>query len=329
MNLLKPRPLKTVPCGRVFALVAVLVLVGCGQEPAATKASSSDHPGSPASARPESVSTAAGREAWPEVIRVGLVPTEGGADTVKRFAPLRDYLTEQLDARVELKSASSYQGVITAMANDQLEFAWFGPKSYVEAARRANAEALVIELNPEGEAGYYGIFIVPADSPIQTLDDARGTRFAFTDPNSTSGCLIPSTILFDKFGEPAERFFREVRFSGAHGTSILQVAAGELDIAATNDLDFAKMIEKGAVQPDDVRVIYTSDLIPGAPVAARADVPESLKVAVREAMLSIKDHPEILLELQNGGYQPVTDKEYDIIRATQAFVERQREQAAP
>ena len=268
-----------------------------------------------------------GRADWPDPIRFGLVPTEGGADTRRRFAHLRQQLTASLDARVKLVSASSYQGVITAMANDQIEFAWLGPKSYIEAARRAKAEALLIELNTEGQPGYHGLFIVPANSPIDSIEDAEGADFAFTDPNSTSGFLIPSTVLFDEVGEAAESFFGDVRFSGAHGTSILQVAAGELDIAATNDLDMAKMLDKGAIRRSDVKVIYQSDLIPGSPIAARRDVPESLKTAVVEAMLDLNDHPEVLAELQNGGYARVDDAKYDIIRATQRFLENQRARA--
>lgn len=264
------------------------------------------------------------RADWPDPIRFGLVPTEGGADTRKRFAPLREQLSNSLDARVELVSASSYQGVITAMANDQIEFAWIGPKSYIEAARRAKAQALLIELNAAGQPGYHGVFIVPADSSIDSLEDARGAEFAFTDPNSTSGFLIPSTVLFDEVGESAESYFSEVRFSGAHGTSILQIAAGELDIAATNDLDMAKMLDKGAIRRTDVKVIYQSDLIPGSPIAARRDVPESLKAALVEAMLDLNDQPEVLAELQNGGYAKVDDSKYDIIRATKKFLEQRR-----
>lgn len=265
---------------------------------------------------------------WPTVVRVGLVPTEGGADTQARFVPLRDHLRAELKTNVELRSASSYQGVITAMANQQLEFAWFGPKSYVEAAKRAGAEALLIELNREGEPGYRSIFIVPADSEITTLDEARGKRFAFTDQNSTSGCLIPSTLIFDKYGMPAEEYFSEVSYSGAHGTSILQVAAGELEIAATNDLDMAKLLQKGAVQNDALRIIYTSELIPGSPFACRSDIPESLKQAFSDAIMKLNDKPGVLEQLQNGGYELTTDDEYDIIRATQNYLKNQTEKPA-
>lgn len=270
--------------------------------------------------------TADDRSEWPEVIRFGLVPTEGGADTTERFKPLEKLLGDELGVKVQVVSASSYQGVITAMANDQLEFAWFGPKSYVEAARRADAEALLLERNKAGEEGYRCIFIVPADSPIRSLEDAKGKRFAFTDPNSASGCLIPSIELIGKVKMPAEEYFSEVVYSGAHSTSALQVANGEIDIAATNDLDFAKLIESNKLSKDRVRVVHTSELIPGAPLAARRELPDSLKQAFIKAMLKVNDRPELMEKFQNGGYVPVDDTAYDIIRQAEDYLAQKKKE---
>lgn len=279
---------------------AMAVLVGCG--------GSKDAP----------APVATGSQ-WPQTIRVGFVPTEGGADIRERFEPLERHLAERLDRRIELVSATSYQAMITAMANDQIEFCYFGPKSYVEAAKRAGAEALLLELGADGSAGYYSEFIVPAGSPVQSISDARGLRFAFTDPNSTSGRLIPSVVLRDLVGMTAEEFFGEVVYSGSHGTSALQVAAGEIDIAATNNLDLGRMYEKGALRPEQIRVIHRSDLIPGAPWAARAELPQDLKQAFASAMLELNDDAELLARFGNGGFEPVEDRAYDIIRALSAL----------
>lgn len=297
-----------------LAMICMLPLLaaGCGDDSTASEADSKGE-------------ASVDRTGWPEKLRFGVIPTEGGADTTERYAPLKAILSEHLDMPVEIQSASSYQGVITAMANDQIEFAWLGPKSYIEAAKRADAQALLLELNSNGKSGYHAIFIVPADSPIQTLKDAKDKRFAFTDPNSTSGYLIPSIVLIDEIGQPANDYFGEVNFSGSHGTSVLQVAAKELEVAATNDLDYGKMIEKGAVKENDLRVIHTSDLIPGAAIAARRELPESFKQALKEAMLKVNDKPEIQDRFQNGGYIETTDETYDIIRAADAYLTKQEQ----
>ena len=90
-------------------------------------------------------------DTWPQTVRIGLIPTEGGADIVKRFEPLIQHLEKTLGVKVEAQSASDYAGVITAMAHKHIDFAYLGPKSYVEASEKAGAVALAMEKDKSGE----------------------------------------------------------------------------------------------------------------------------------------------------------------------------------
>lgn len=87
------------------------------------------------------------KKGWPKEVTMGLIPTEGGADIVDRFKPFTAHLEKELGVKVKAISASDYAGVITAMTNKHIDFAYFGPKSYVEAAEKAGAEALAMELD--------------------------------------------------------------------------------------------------------------------------------------------------------------------------------------
>ena len=257
------------------------------------------------------------KEKWPEKIRIGLIPTEGGADIKVRFEPLMQHLEKELGVKVEAFSASDYAGIITAMTHKHIEFAYFGPKSYVEASARAGAEALALELDKDGAKGYQGILITGKKSGITTIEQATDNKtktFAFTDPNSTSGCLVPSVLFYRDLKTPPEALFKEVSFSGSHGASILAVKNNKVDVAATNDIDLNRMIEKGAASKDDFNIIWTSELIPGAPMAGRKDLPQDLKEAFTKALLSFNSNKEGLEKLQNGGYAPVTDANYDVVR---------------
>jgi len=256
------------------------------------------------------------KEKWPEKIRIGLIPTEGGADIKVRFEPLMQHLEKELGVKVEAFSASDYAGIITAMTHKHIEFAYFGPKSYVEASARAGAEALALELDKDGAKGYQGILITGKKSGITTIEQAtdKTKTFAFTDPNSTSGCLVPSVLFYRDLKTPPEALFKEVSFSGSHGASILAVKNNKVDVAATNDIDLNRMIEKGSASKDDFNIIWTSELIPGSPMAGRKDLPQDLKEAFTKALLSFNNNKEGLEKLQNGGYAPVTDANYDVVR---------------
>lgn len=256
----------------------------------------------------------AAQQAWPAKIKLGVIPTEGAADSAKRFQVLSDHLAKVLGIEVEVFTASDYAGVITAMANKHIDFAYFGPKSYTEAAEKAGAEALAMEIGEDGKPGYSGIIITRKDSGITTMEQAKGKTFAFTDPNSTSGFLVPNVLFARDLKVKPEEYFKEVRFSGSHGASMLAVKNGGVEVAATNDIDMARMIEKGSLAKDDFNILWTSELIPGAPFGARADLPTSLKAAFTGALMKFNQDKEGLKKLAIGGYQYCDDTTYDIIR---------------
>ncbi len=251
---------------------------------------------------------------WPAKLRMGVIPTEGSADTAKRFMPLTDHLKKTLGVEIEVFTASDYAGIITAMANKHIEFAYFGPKSYVEASEKAAAEAVAMEISMDGEPGYYGIIITPKNSGITTMEQAKGKTFAFTDPNSTSGFLVPNVLFARDMKVKPQEYFSQVKFSGSHGASILAVKNGDIQVAATNTEDMSRMEEKGSASMKDFNVIWKSELIPGSPYAVRADMPVSLKAAFTGALMLYNNDKEGMQKLQIGGFLPANDASYDIIR---------------
>jgi phosphonate transport system substrate-binding protein len=82
--------------------------------------------------------------------------------------------------------------------------------------------------NVDGTTGYYAIGFAKADSGITSMDDAKGKVFAFADPNSASGYLVPGAELREAYGN-LEEYFAEVKMSGGHEQSIVGVANGDFD----------------------------------------------------------------------------------------------------
>ncbi len=253
------------------------------------------------------------RADWPKKLVFGFIPIEGAVDTTTRFGPLISYLEEKLGLSIEANVGADYAAVILGMGADKVDVAWFGPKSYVEASERAGAEAFVVEDTIDSGIGYTGMIITHADSDIMTLEDARGRQFAFTDPNSTSGYLVPVSLFLLELNERPEDYFSQVIFSGNHEASILSVANKNLEVAATNNLSIEIAIQKDITTEEDLRILWESSTIPGSPMAYRDDLPQSLKDALKEAFLSYDD-PEGLKLLNLHGYVEVDDTTYDSIR---------------
>lgn len=257
----------------------------------------------------------AGRAApagWPEKLTMGLIPTESSSHQTERWDDLLRYLSRRLGIPVEARTSTDYNGVITAMQFKHVDLAYFGPKSYVEAATHAGAEAFCLEVAQDGNLGYHSLILVKKGSGLRTMADLKGKTWAFTDPNSTSGTLVPMVYFVKELKIDPATYFSKVSYSGSHEASILAVKAGRVDAACTNDLDLARGDGK-AWAKGDFDVIWTSRLIPGSPIAYRKDLPDSLKKALREAFLAYDD-AEGLKKLKVKGYAAADDAVYDPIR---------------
>ena len=249
---------------------------------------------------------------WPEKLTFGVIPVAGSTSMKENFGPLTKYLEDQLGIKVEMKLAGDYTGIITGMQHKHIDVAYLGPKSYVEAAKRANAEAIAVEVDGEsGLPGYRGTIITKKGSGLKSLEDIKGKKWAFTSSQSTSGTLVP-TVMFSKKGINPKKYFSKVLYSGGHEASILSVKAGKVDAASTNNLDFNRGLGKHWKR-DDFNIIWTSDLIPGAPIAVVKNLPSSLKMALKGAFLSYKDK-EGLKRLKNKGFIAGDDSVYDSVR---------------
>jgi len=248
---------------------------------------------------------------WPDQLTFGVIPVASSRNMSDSFGNLNDHLKKELGIDVKLQMAGDYAGVITGMQHNHIDIAYLGPKSYCEAAKRANAEALVVEVGQSGVAGYHGYILTKAGSGLKSIEDLKDKKWAFTDPHSTSGTLVP-TIHFNNINIDPEKYFNRVIYSGSHEASILSVKAGKVDGASTNDLDFDRGLGTHWTKKD-FNIIWKSDLIPGSPMAVRRDLPASLKKAIQNAFLSYNDK-DGLEKLKISGFQKANDGLYDGIR---------------
>ena len=249
---------------------------------------------------------------WPKEVTFGVIPVAGATSIKDTFGGLAKYLEDTLGVKVNMQTAGDYTGVITGMQHKHVDIAYFGPKSYVEAAKRAGAEAVAVEVGEEtGLAGYYGMILSKKGSGLKSLEDIKGKKWAFTSSQSTSGTLVP-TVMFSKKGIDPQKYFSKVIYSGGHEASILAVKAGKVDAASTNNLDFNRGLGKNW-SSDDFNIIWKSDIIPGSPMTVRKDLPLSFKMAVKGAFLSLKDK-KILSSLKLKEFGKANDEFYNPVR---------------
>jgi len=256
---------------------------------------------------------------WPKEVTFALLSTENAGEITRRWNPILAQLEKDLDVKIKSTTATDYRGTIEALKFRKAELGHLGPKSYVEASNNnyANVEPIAQLQLANGSLGYRSCLIVHSDSDIFGPEDMAGKTFAFNDPNSTSGYLVPSAFFMMDMGIDPKKYFSKITFSGSHEASILAVANKKVEIASTNLPDFQQLTREGKVPRGGLRVIWVSKLIPNDPIVVRKDLPPTFKQAVQESLVSMKArNPEAFKEIGAwvGNFVKADDSKYQVIR---------------
>lgn len=272
--------------------------------------------------------TSANATCAPELTAIdfGIISTESQDNLKPKWDPFVDAMEAELGRPINAFYATDYAAVIEAMGAGKIQLAWYGGKSYIEAAERSNAEAFARVINEDGTKGYYAYLITNKDNPILSkidvnqgngdryvIQNAADLTFAFNDPESTSGFLVPSYYVFARNGVNPNEAFKQLTFAGSHEATAQAVANNQVDVA-TNNSEILTVIEQSSPETrDKIQVIWTSPEIPSDPLAYRKDLPDCLKEQVRNFFYNYKD-AAILGALDWSGFEPAEDEDWNTIR---------------
>ncbi|MBE9049747.1 phosphonate ABC transporter substrate-binding protein [Nostocales cyanobacterium LEGE 11386] len=257
-------------------------------------------------------------------LNFGVISTESQANQKPLWEPFIAAMSKEIGIPVKAFYATQYAGVIEAMRFGQVHLAWYGGKSYIEAAKVANAEAFAQTVGVDGSKGYYSHLISHKENPITAIakkqggdkyviENAANLTFAFNDPNSTSGFLVPSYYVFTKNKVNPKKIFKRLIFSGSHETTALAVANNQVDVATNNNESLERLERTNSSAYKNIDIIWTSPIIPSDPIAYRKDLPEDVKNQLRNFFYNFKDK-NILEPLQWSSLVPADDKTWNPIR---------------
>jgi phosphonate transport system substrate-binding protein len=226
---------------------------------------------------------------------IGILGGENAQDRLTNQECFRAKIEEALGVPVKLFAPADYDGVIQGMLGGTIDYAWLGASAFAKIyLTDPNAvELKLTKQNVDGSTGYYSIGFARADSGIKSIEDAKGKVFAFADPNSTSGYLVPGAELMASYGK-LEDFFSEVKMSGGHEQSIVGVHNGDFDAGVSwadglgnwedgyNSGAFRRAADAGLVDMNNLVEIWRSKLIPEGPMVIRAALPADVKDKVTQ-----------------------------------------------
>lgn len=218
------------------------------------------------------------------VFKVTAIPDESPTELARKAAPLVKYLEKTLGMKVEFTPVSDYAASVEALANRQIDLAWYGGFTFVQANVRSGGKAIPLVQREEDEK-FRSVFIT-SDPSIKTLADLKGKNVSFGSQSSTSGHLMPRSYLLQANIDP-DKDFKRVAYSGAHDATIAAVAAGKVEAGALNISVWEKFVADGKVDTNKVKVFYTTPGYFDYNWTVHADMPAAQREKLTKAFLAL------------------------------------------
>ena len=242
--------------------------------------------------------------------RIGILGGENEADRLRNFQCMEGHLKGTLGVeKVSFFPAADYDGVIQGLENAEA------------------VEPILTTVQTDGSTGYHSIMVARKDSGITKIEDLKGKKLGFADPDSTSGYLVPLVTLPEAIGGPVKEFFGETGFGGGHENLVLEVVKGTFDAGTTwgsgvgefkdgyTSGNLRKMVDKGILDMNDLVELWKSPLIPNGPIVVRSSMNDDMKTKFKQFMMDLpKTDAACFSAIQGGDFTGYTEVNVDFYK---------------
>jgi phosphonate transport system substrate-binding protein len=248
-------------------------------------------------------------------LKVAVAAIISPKETFVYYRQLLDYIGRKLDCEIEFIQRKTYGEINDLLARGQIDLAFICSGPYVVGKEKYGFELLA---TPEVQNSHFyrSYLIVNNKSQFKHLEDLRGRIFAFTDPDSNTGKLVPTHWL-SQMGERPETFFSKTIYTYSHDNAILAVAKGLVDGAAVDGLIWEYYHQKNPIFTSQTKIIRKSEPYGIPPLVASKSLTLESKALIRQELFAMHQDPEgqkILNELLIDRFINPRDEWYDSIR---------------
>jgi len=254
------------------------------------------------------------------VIKLGIVPLEAPADMFRKFSPLAEYLSKELNKKVELRVASDYETAVSDLVQGLTHMGFMTPSTYIEAKHTPGVDILAIALR-DGKPFHHSVIVTSSSSGIEAVRDIKGKSFAFGNEHSTSSHLVPRAMLLNEGIALTDLSY--FNYLGHHDAVVKAVLKGEFDAGAVTETVAQNYSDQG------LRFVKVSEDIPEFNFCAGAKMNEEERAEVRKALMNLGEIPEgsaILTAIDKSytGFQEAADSDFDGVRQIVSKIEAQK-----
>jgi phosphonate transport system substrate-binding protein len=226
------------------------------------------------------------------VVKIGVVAYAPKVVTI--WEGIKEYLRSQgLNADYVLYS--NYPALVEALVAGHVAIAWNTPLAYLQVKEKLGGQCQVLAMR-DTDLGFTTVFLTQTDTAIRSLPDLKGKRFAVASRDSAHAAILPLYFLHQNGMLPDKdltllRFDTDVGKHGDTGTSeeevVRAVSHREADAGALGKATWEAYVAAGRIDPQELRIFWTSPGYCHCNFTARADFPAALAERFAQAMLAM------------------------------------------
>jgi len=265
-------------------------------------------------------------------LRVAVAAMISPKETLEVYRQLLSYLGHKLGKDLELVQRKTYGEVNELIGKGLIDLGFICSGPYVTGKDRYGFVLLAVPV-VHGHPTYSSYLIVNKESAFHRLEDLKGHTFAFTDPDSNTGRLVPLYWLAAMHTRP-EKFFGRILYTYSHDNSIMAVGRGLVDGAAVDGLIWDFFEKKNPAFTAKTRIIKKSEPFGIPPLVASRQFPPADREQIQNLLFTMHQDPEgkrILTELMIDRFIAPRDEWYDTVRQMEQQLVRLKDEphAAP
>lgn len=260
------------------------------------------------------------KEETEQVLRFSAIPDENTTAQAERYAPVVKWMSEKLGVKVEFVSSASYADSVDKFSTGDIQLAWFGGVSGVQARRAVEGSNAIVA--GKKDLAFKSYFIANASTGLEKSTEfptgIKGLTFTFGSNTSTSGCIMPSHFVMENTGTKPTEYFSKIGYSGAHDKTAIAVQDGTFQAGAMSFSTYERMVKDGKIDPEKCRVVWETPLYADYNFTASGKLDkmfgEGFTEKLKKALLECDD-PAVLkafgreefVEVENSTFQGIAE----------------------
>jgi len=244
----------------------------------------------------------------PSKLVVGFIPSENAEELTPKAQQLERYLESKLNVDVEVVVPTSYEPLIEGMRFGHVQAAFMDTGAAWLAHEKAGAEIVLAEV-VKGRVYYQATAFVRADSDIQTMEDIKGKRVAFTSWTGSSGFIRPASMMQERgimtvngndlvaVEQALQDTFTQHTFAGGYAAALKLLVEGKVDVAFGADDSPERFLTPD--EQSQIRVLEKYGKVPSHVFIVSKDLHPVFKIKMTRALVQLNygENNKILQQL--------------------------------